>query len=50
MTAAAEVDSTFARWTYAQYFQFVRDNDSVTRVGYVCLRMAVCVCMSDISE
>ena len=28
MTAAADkLDSTFARWTYAHYFQFLRDKD-----------------------
>ena len=28
MKAAAESDSTFARWAYAHYFQFDRDKDT----------------------
>ena len=27
MTATAESDSTFTRWSYAHYFQYIRDKD-----------------------
>ena len=45
MTAAAESDSTFARWAYAHYFQFVRDKDTKNLI----VKCTLCVKPKDLS-
>ena len=45
MKAAAESDSTFARWAYAHYFQFDRDKDTNNLI----VKCTLCVKPKDLS-
>ena len=46
MTAAADkLDSMFTRWTYAHYFQFVRDKD----VKNIIVKCTLCAKPTDLS-